>query len=84
MEEERALYNHLRDQLVEQMYSFARVLDKMPPEESSNETFNSMLVHVNESMKKMVAQVQLYSAFFELKNNLMQMADGIPTVLGHQ
>lgn len=82
MEVYRLQYNRLRDQLMEEMYSFGRVLDGIPAEDMTNESFNTMLVHVNESTQKLVAQVQVYSAFFELKNNLKRMADGIPTCLG--
>lgn len=75
-------YNRLRNQLMEEMYTFARVLDAIPVEDNSNESFTAMLVHVNESTRKLAAQVQIYSAFFELKANLKRMSDGIPTCLG--
>lgn len=82
MEGYRLQYNRLRDQLSEEMYTFGRVLDEISVEEMTNESYNSMLSHINESTNKLVAQVQVYRAFFELKNNLKRMADGIPTCLG--
>jgi len=82
MEGERIQFNRLRDQLMEEMYSFARVLDDISSEDLSNEAFGTMVAQVNESTRKLAAQVQIYSAFFELKSSLKRMADGIPTCLG--
>jgi hypothetical protein len=80
MEDHKQEYNRLREQLRQEMYTFATALRQMSEEDMM--TIGPMLEHVNESSKRLLAQVQLYSAFVMLKINIKQITESVPQLLG--
>lgn len=77
MEEHIREFNQLRNQLTDEMFRLVKALEKATEEEYDGPIRN-MLNDAHETGRKFTAQIQLYTAIVQLKNNIKQMSESIP------
>jgi predicted amino acid-binding ACT domain protein len=80
MEEYKQEYSNLREQLETVMYNFGLVVEKTTEEDT--EASCTALESINDSCRKLLAQIELYHAFVKLKINIREISQTIPKLYG--
>lgn len=80
MENSRQIYIKLREELESEMYSFQHVVGRTTEEDPDSYVVSTALETINETCKKLLAQIKLYQAFAQLKVGMKEMSETIPTL----
>lgn len=80
MEEYKQEYLNLRKQLETEMYNFGLLVGTATEEDM--EASCTALESINDSCRKLLAQIELYHAFVKLKINIKEMSLAIPKLYG--
>lgn len=77
MEGLKSDYVKLRDNLIGELCEYGSVIDKLSPEDNENNHKNIIIENVNETVQKLLSQIRMYKAFFELQNNIKKITDNV-------